>query len=65
MKTVDAIKYFQTAAELARALGCTPQAIYQWGETVPPLRAYQIERLTKGRLKVEISSSRSPLYAHD
>ncbi|RCN55775.1 Cro/CI family transcriptional regulator [Acidiferrobacter thiooxydans] len=59
MRTKDAIKQFRTAVALARALGCTPQAIYQWGERVPKLRAYQIELLTKGQLKVDNTQERS------
>lgn len=51
MKTADAIKHFGTAAELARALGIQRQSISCWGETVPLGRQYQIERLTKGKLK--------------
>lgn len=37
---------------LADALKIEREAIYQWGDTVPLLRAYQIERLTDGELKV-------------
>ena len=51
MTTAEAISYFGTAAELATALGIKPQAVYQWGD-VPPLgRQYQIQALTKGKLK--------------
>jgi DNA-binding transcriptional regulator YdaS (Cro superfamily) len=42
MKTEDALREFGDALALANALGITRAAIYQWGETVPPLRAYQI-----------------------
>lgn len=31
--------------KLAEALGITEQAVHQWGETVPPLRVYQIKEL--------------------
>ena len=48
MNTVDAIRLFGTVRELAKALEITEQAIYQWGEKVPALRAYQIrEKLQK------------------
>lgn len=43
MKTKDAINKFGTVAKLARALDISVAAIYQWGEDVPPLRAYQIK----------------------
>ena len=51
MNKADAIKAFGTAAELARALGITRAAVHQWGDTVPLARQYQVERLTRGKLK--------------
>jgi hypothetical protein len=34
------------ASVLARILGLTPQAIYQWrGERIPPLQAYRLREL--------------------
>lgn len=43
MKTEEAIKAFGSIKALADALGIWPQAVYSWGEYVPPLRAYQIK----------------------
>ncbi|WP_051311608.1 Cro/CI family transcriptional regulator [Zooshikella ganghwensis] len=51
MKKVDVIKYFGSASKLASALGIKPAAISQWKEYIPPLRAYQLEHLTNGKLK--------------
>ena len=34
------------AAELAEKLGIQRQAVYQWGEQVPPLRVIAVERIT-------------------
>lgn len=34
-----------TVKDLAAALGITREAVYQWGQKVPPLRAYQIKEL--------------------
>lgn len=46
MNTKDAISHFGSSVKaLAHALGITREAVYQWGETVPPLRAYQIREL--------------------
>jgi transcriptional repressor of cell division inhibition gene dicB len=45
MKTDDAIAAFGDAKKLADALGIWPQAIYKWGDEVPPLRAYQIQEI--------------------
>ena len=51
MKTVDAIAFFKNKNRLAKALGITRCSVSHWGENVPALRAYQIERLTNGKLK--------------
>lgn len=52
MLTKDAIAHFgNSQAELARALGIKPQSVTDWGDTVPPLRQIQIEKLTDGALK--------------
>lgn len=51
MKTSDAVRYFGTQAALAKALGIKRQSINDWGDTVPLARQYQIERMTRGKLK--------------
>lgn len=52
MKKTDAINYFGSSIKLAEALGLNKSAVSQWGEEVPELRAFQLERLTGGELKV-------------
>lgn len=55
-----AIDYFGSAAKLAKALGVSRSAVSQWDDTIPLLRAYQIEKITNGRLFVgpaSVSSS--------
>jgi hypothetical protein len=43
MRTDHVLSLFDNnASELARVLGIKPQAIYQWGEKIPELRAYQL-----------------------
>lgn len=54
MKTKDAILYFGSKSQLAQNLGLTKSAISQWPDDVPELRAYQIERLTMGKLKADL-----------
>jgi DNA-binding transcriptional regulator YdaS (Cro superfamily) len=54
MKTKDAILHFGSKSQLAKTLGLTKGAISQWPDDVPELRAYQIERLTKGKLKADV-----------
>lgn len=53
MKKQDALDHFGGVVGLAKALGCKPQAISQWGNTIPQGRAYQIEVVTGGALKVD------------
>lgn len=53
MKTKDVINHFGGVRETAKALGLTTQAIYAWGETVPPSRHSHVTLATKGRVKPE------------
>jgi DNA invertase Pin-like site-specific DNA recombinase len=38
----DAIKQFGSVREIAQLLSISVQAVYKWGEEVPPLRVYQL-----------------------
>ena len=49
MKTEEAIKLFGGVRPLAEALKLSVQAVYQWGETVPPLRVYHIKEVMAER----------------
>ena len=51
MQTKDAIEFFHGVGPLAKALGITRQAVHDWGETVPELRAYQLSQISRGHLK--------------
>jgi hypothetical protein len=52
MKTEDALPYFDNKVlKLAKALGITRGAVYEWRGKVPPRRAYEIAELTGGALK--------------
>ncbi|ATH82858.1 Cro/Cl family transcriptional regulator [Ectopseudomonas mendocina] len=51
MKTKSAADFFGSKKKLAEALGISPSAVTMWGDEVPELRQYQIERLTRGKLK--------------
>lgn len=63
MLTKDAIAHFGTQAALAQALGIKQQSVADWGETVPPLRQLQLERITDGVLKAAPSILASPAPA--
>ena len=58
MLTRDAVRHFGTLTALAAALGITRSAIYQWGRTVPELRQYQLESLTRGKLRARQARAR-------
>lgn len=53
MKTSEAVEFFKTQEALAKALGISQAAVSQWGETVPKGRAYQLQVMTRGKLKAE------------
>ncbi|MEQ7870717.1 Cro/CI family transcriptional regulator [Chromohalobacter salexigens] len=57
MKKADAINYYGSATALAKALSITLQAIGQWGDEVPLLRQYQLERMTDGALRADVPQS--------
>ena len=42
MRTEDAVEVFRTKEALAKAIGISPSAVYQWGDTVPPSRRESI-----------------------
>jgi len=52
MRTKQAIKYFKSVPALADALGITRQAVSQWGEFVPRGKAFELQILTGGGLRV-------------
>jgi len=45
MKTSEAVAKYGSRYALSKALGLTHQAVAQWGENVPPLRAYQLKEM--------------------
>lgn len=57
MNMTDAIKHFGSKTKLAAALGIYPSAVTQWGETVPESRQYQLQVMTKGKLKASSTKS--------
>lgn len=52
MTKTEVVRYFKTPKAVAEALGITRQAFYQWPEKIPRLRAYELERISGGALRV-------------
>ena len=64
MRKSEAIKHFGSVSELAQKLGVTDVAVYKWkGDKVPKGRAYELEKLTKGKLKVDPALYQKPATA--
>ena len=42
MRTEDAVEVFKTKEALAKAIGISPSAVYQWGDIVPKSRCESI-----------------------
>jgi len=53
MRKQEALDFFGNQSKLAASLGVTRQAVSQWGDDIPGLRALQIEEVTSGQLKAD------------
>lgn len=51
MKTKDAVEHFGSKAEVARKAGVSRSRVSQWGEDVPELQAYRLEKASNGKLE--------------
>lgn len=51
IETEDICQHFGGRAKLARLLGITTQAVHQWGDSIPPWAAIEIERISEGRFR--------------
>lgn len=56
MNKSEVLRHFGGVGAVAHALGVKSSAVSQWGELVPARRAYEIERITGGVLKVNAAS---------
>ena len=57
MKKVDAVLHFGNTIKLAKALGIAQSAVSQWGDEIPMRRAFEIERITNGKLKADFKQA--------
>lgn len=53
MTVKEVLDYFGTQAKVAEVLGISQASVSQWGDNVPKLRQFELERLTEGELKVD------------
>ncbi|HBO3136752.1 TPA: helix-turn-helix domain-containing protein [Pseudomonas aeruginosa] len=53
MNMNEAIQHFGSKKKLAEALGIRPSAVTQWGESIPVGRQYQIQVISKNKLKAD------------
>jgi len=53
MNINDAIKHFGSKKKLADALGIRPSAVTQWGLDIPAIRQFQIQVISKNKLKAD------------
>lgn len=54
MKKAAVLAYFNNSpAQVAEKLGIRSQAVSQWGDEVPRLRALELEKLTAGELRAD------------
>ncbi|WP_351122634.1 Cro/CI family transcriptional regulator [Shewanella sp. T24-MNA-CIBAN-0130] len=53
MNKSEVISFFGGVTATAKALGISHASVSMWGERVPLLRAHQIEKITKKKLRVE------------
>jgi hypothetical protein len=58
MNKKDVIKHFGSQSNTARALDISRQAVHKWGELIPLDEAIEVEALSGGKLKVDITRYR-------
>ena len=51
MRKRDLVRHFGTASAVAKALGIGKACVSKWDDQVPQRYAYEIERITRGKLK--------------
>jgi len=53
LKKSEVIEHFGSVKAVADALSIKAPSVSEWKENIPLLRAYQLERITNGKLKAE------------
>jgi len=60
MRKSEVIKHFGGVSKTASALGISHPAVCRWGDVIPEKQAFVIERITKGKLKYDVSLYQKP-----
>lgn len=55
MNKLTAIDFYGTQRNLARALGISESSVSQWPELIPKGAALELEKITNGALKCDLS----------
>lgn len=55
MNKLVAVEFFGTSRAVALALGVSAQAVSNWGNLVPKGAALELEKITNGALKCDLS----------
>lgn len=50
MHITAVLRVFKTKSNFARCMGVSKATVSSWGDTIPPLRSLQVEKITKGVL---------------
>lgn len=58
MTTAEVVEFFGSKAAVAKALGIKLPSVSEWGDEPPRARQYQLQVMTKGKLK---ASPKKPL----
>lgn len=53
MTYAEAVSFFKTPAQLARAMGVSTPSVMEWKSGIPETRQYQVELATGGVLKAD------------
>ena len=62
----DAIAHFGSQADIVQALGTiSKSAVSQWGDIVPLRSAMELERLSEGKLKVDLDQYKLSGHANN
>lgn len=64
MKKNDVLSYFGGSCNTAKALGIKHPSVSGWGDIIPQGRAYQIEKITKRKLKFDPSLYQNNIKAN-